>query len=77
MLDRELDAQLPAEAAAGCFVLVGVVAQPVVEVQREDRIRTLRRRKPRSQTGRVGAAGDQGDDARPGLDQPAVANDLG
>ena len=75
-LDPQLDPQLLAERPAGRLVLVGVVSQPVVEVQPDDRIPPDGRGKARRKAGRVRAAGEQGDTVRSRIDEPALANDF-
>ena len=60
-LDHQLDAEPLAELAAGRFVLVGVWAEPVVEMQGENRIGSQDPGQTRSQGGRIGSAGAERD----------------
>ena len=68
-LDVEVDPELGAEGARRPLVLVGVLAQPVVEVDRSHGRGTAERGQRRGGAGRVRPAGDEHDSARAWIQQ--------
>jgi hypothetical protein len=64
VLERELDAEPHAERPAELLVAAGGLAQPVVDVQRADRLGTGEPDRDVEQADRVATAGEQHDDGR-------------